>query len=178
LEEMMVAKQQQQQQLSPESAPKASSDVSANRTRTITETSNKRLKTSSTCEWEVFILKEAENDLEEASFRSYNTILNECKTELSNYRNKGGLNMFVDEDKRDMPDPLQAWWKIHHMTYPTVWLLAQYYLGNPATSASSERSFSVAGRILNPLAAGSTRSDKFEDMHFLRQNMEEFMDED
>jgi hypothetical protein len=126
----------------------------------------------------MYILKEAANDLEGDSFISASTIQADCKAELSKYRASRGLPIFADREQSEMSDPLQAWWKHHHTSYPTVWLVAQYYLGIPATSSSSERSFSAAGRILNPLAAGSTRSDNFENMHFLRQNMEEYMNEE
>ena len=57
-------------------------------------------------------------------------------------------------------------------------LPARYYLAIPATSASSERSFSAAGRMMNPLAAGSTRSDNFEEKFFLQQHMDEYIVEE
>ena len=182
LEEMVVARKQQQlaQASTPNSLPgdSANSETAGIGASTIAERPNKRLKTSASSDWDKYVLRETEDDLEEAVYLSSITLMAECKMELSKYRTSRGLQMFANADKRDMNDPLQAWWKLHHMSYPTVWLLAQYYLGIPATSASSERSFSVAGRILNPLAAGSTRSDNFEDTHFLRQNMDMFLDED
>jgi hypothetical protein len=185
LEEMVIARQQQQQQqqLALESTPNSSSDVSGNSgtagicARATTKKSNKRLKTSASSEWDMYIREEEEDGFEGASLVSYSTILADCQDELLKYKKSRGIPIFVNEDRVEMNDPL-AWWKSHHMSFPTVWLLARYFLGIPATSASSERSFSVAGRILNPLAAGSTRSDNFEDMHFLRQSMKEFMDED
>ena len=154
LEEMVVARKQQQlaQASTPNSLPgdSANSETAGIGASTIAERPNKRLKTSASSDWDKYVLRETEDDLEEAVYLSSITLMAECKMELSKYRTSRGLQMFANADKRDMNDPL-PWWKLHHMSYPTVWLLAQYYLGIPATSASSERSFSVAGRILTHL---------------------------
>jgi hypothetical protein len=63
---------------------------------------------------------------------------------------------------------LGGWQKYHNKTLHII----------SFSCAPIEQYFSVAGRILSQLAAGSTRGDNFEDMHFLRQKMKEFMDED
>lgn len=47
-------------------------------------------------------------------------------------------------------DVLQ-WWADHEDTFPNLSVLAQQYLGAPATSASAERLFSVAGRVFGDL---------------------------
>lgn len=49
-------------------------------------------------------------------------------------------------------DPL-TWWKNHKEKYPDLLKLAHQYLGIPATSASSERTFSTAGNIVSPKRA-------------------------
>jgi hypothetical protein len=65
-------------------------------------------------------------------------------------------------------DPLQ-WWKINHIKYPTLWRLCKIYHAIPATSASSERAFSIRGNIVTQeqcqLATGTV-----EGMHFLHEN--------
>ena len=45
-------------------------------------------------------------------------------------------------------DPL-LWWSDHEDEYPHLARMAQQYLGCPATSASAERVFSLAGRLYN-----------------------------
>lgn len=44
-------------------------------------------------------------------------------------------------------DPL-LWWKHHKDLFPLIFKIAQKYLSIPATSAMSERSFSIAGSIV------------------------------
>jgi hypothetical protein len=53
--------------------------------------------------------------------------------------------------------------------YPTLWRLAMIYFAIPATSAGSERAFSVAGCIV---AAKRCRlnTDTIENLHFLHGN--------
>jgi len=45
-------------------------------------------------------------------------------------------------------DDLLQWWKQQKDTFPKLWLLAQRILAVPATSAPSERVFSIAGLVL------------------------------
>ena len=138
--------------------------------------SNKRVKKSAvTSELWGRLLEGVEDDDVQHQNVSFEDIKAECEMELTKYKTSTSLPVFINRECRDMHDPLQEWWKDRASTYPTVWLLAQYYLAIPATSASSERSFSAAGRILNPLAAGSTRSDNFEEKYFVKQNMEDYL---
>ena len=46
----------------------------------------------------------------------------------------------------------RLWWKLHESTYPHLAMMArQFLLGCPATSASVERIFSVAGQLFDDL---------------------------
>jgi hypothetical protein len=58
------------------------------------------------------------------------------------------------------------WWSKKAEKYPTLWRLAMIYFAIPATSAGSERAFSVAGCIV---AAKRCRliTDNIENLHFL-----------
>jgi hypothetical protein len=84
-----------------------------------------------------------------------------CEAELAGYQAEEVIL------SRSM-DPLQ-WWKIKHMKYPTLWGLCELYHAILATSASSERAFSVSGNIFTQkrcqLATGTVQ-----DMHFLHEN--------
>lgn len=50
-----------------------------------------------------------------------------------------------------MSTDVLEWWASHEDTFPNLSVLAQQYLGAPATSASAERLFSVAGRVFGDL---------------------------
>ncbi|CAM4533447.1 unnamed protein product [Leuciscus chuanchicus] len=47
-----------------------------------------------------------------------------------------------------IPDKTLEWWKLHQPNFPRLSLLAKKYLSIPATSAPSERVFSVGGGIV------------------------------
>ena len=53
--------------------------------------------------------------------------------------------VFVNDNECNNP---LIWWKTKQLKFPTVAKLAKKYLGIPATSASSERIFSKARRII------------------------------
>ncbi|CAM4526972.1 unnamed protein product [Leuciscus chuanchicus] len=61
------------------------------------------------------------------------------ETELATY--------FLIPDIEPDTDPLE-WWKLHQPNFPRLSLLAKKYLSIPATSAPSERVFSVGGGIV------------------------------
>ena len=48
------------------------------------------------------------------------------------------------QDDRDV----LGWWREHHVTYPKLGVLARGILAIPASSSSSERNFSAAGRTI------------------------------
>ena len=47
-------------------------------------------------------------------------------------------------------DPLE-WWAANEINFPALSIMARQYLGVPATSASAERLFSLAGRAFDDL---------------------------
>ena len=55
--------------------------------------------------------------------------------------------------------------------FPNIWRLARKYLALPATAASSEQAFSIAGLILSAKQA-SLDPSTVTDLHFLRENWE------
>ena len=61
------------------------------------------------------------------------------------------------------------WWRVHHCKYPNLWRLASCILAIPATSAPSERVFSVAGNIVNKKRV-RLKTDKVDLLIFLRGN--------
>jgi hypothetical protein len=61
------------------------------------------------------------------------------------------------------------WWKNHRRQFPNVWKVAQIVLAIPATSASSERSFSLAGHIIAP-KRNRLDTKLVRKMHFLKEN--------
>jgi hypothetical protein len=63
------------------------------------------------------------------------------------------LNAIVqyrDMDKSDAEDPLD-WWRMHGEQLQPLDTVARWFLCIPATSAESERTFSLAGRVVSPL---------------------------
>ena len=51
----------------------------------------------------------------------------------------------------DMKTDLLEWWAENYINFPALSVMARQYLGVPATSASSERLFSIAGRSFDDL---------------------------
>ena len=92
----------------------------------------------------------------------------QCKSELLNYRGTHSIPTFVGTN---MNDPL-LWWKQHAGAFPTLWLLAAYFLAIPGTSALSERCFSAAGRIFTPSRAGVMSTDSFVESYVIKRNMD------
>jgi hypothetical protein len=97
--------------------------------------------------------------------RSEEEIKRKCEDELKEYRRISSLK-FND-------DPL-VWWKTFRVKFPTLWLLARYYLSIPATSTLSERCFSAAGRFMSAQRAGVTKPDNFEDGWLINRNIDLF----
>ena len=64
--------------------------------------------------------------------------------EVGLFRKETPLPMYEDEEQKIPTNPL-LWWKIHAVEFPQLAKLARRVLCIPATSAPSERIFSVAG---------------------------------
>jgi hypothetical protein len=62
-----------------------------------------------------------------------------------------------------------AWWAEQEDQFPSLSLMARQYLGCPATSASAERVFSLAGRIYSDLTQGMT-AQKLEERMWAKIN--------
>jgi hypothetical protein len=62
-----------------------------------------------------------------------------------------------------------VWWKDKAVKYPILWRLALLYFAIPATSAGSERAFSVSGNIVTAKRCRLS-TDTIEDLHFLHGN--------
>jgi len=93
-----------------------------------------------------------------------------CKAELELYLKCEGQQLCTrNKSEVIYSDPL-IWWKAHHATFPRLWYLARKYLCITATSAPSERAFSVAGNILTNkrCTIGTTM---FSENVFVKENM-------
>lgn len=84
---------------------------------------------------------------------------NQCMAELNAFK----AEPILPVSKNDDPLP---WWKMHAGRFPTLWKVAQVYLAIPATSASSERAFSVEGII----SIQKRCEEIMEDFHLLHEN--------
>ncbi len=62
-------------------------------------------------------------------------------------------------------------WALHRLTFPVLYSLAMRYLCIPATSATSERVFSAAGRVFTPLR-GSLKPSNLEDLTMIKINFD------
>ena len=72
-------------------------------------------------------------------------------------------------DKKTFVDPLKEWWVKQAKTYPNLSRLVRKYFGLPASAATSERAFTVAGSIISPKRAMLDPTN-VENLHFLREN--------
>ena len=64
------------------------------------------------------------------------------------------LDKFLALPIADMDTDILEWWAEHESQLPNLSKMARQYLGCPATSASAERVFSLAGRIYGDLNQG------------------------
>ena len=53
-----------------------------------------------------------------------------------------------------MDTDILEWWAAQEEKFPHLSVMAMQYLGIPATSASAERLFSIAGRVYDDLRQG------------------------
>ena len=55
--------------------------------------------------------------------------------------------MYLELPDEPMTTDVLKWWAAHESVFPRLSRMARQYLGCPATSASTERLFSIAGRV-------------------------------
>ena len=70
-----------------------------------------------------------------------------------------------------LADPF-CWWKVHKKKYPTVWLLAKYYLRIAATSANAKRCFRYTNRPFDPTRSQPSTAHNAEDTFFVNWNFD------
>jgi hypothetical protein len=63
-------------------------------------------------------------------------------SELSSYLNSDTVSQFGSDFS------ILSWWHQHKITYPILSILAKYVLTVPASTISSESTFSLAGRVI------------------------------
>ena len=67
-------------------------------------------------------------------------------------------------------DPL-VWWAENEVNFPALSVMARQYLGVPATSASAERLFSIAGRTFDDMRQ-AMKAEMLEMLMWARINRE------
>lgn len=83
------------------------------------------------------------------------------------------VEMYVAQKIAPADINILKWWDDHKETYPKLNKIAMFMHSIPATSAPSERKFSLAGNVLNCLRS-SLNPSKFEDLLLLHSNCEDF----
>jgi len=95
----------------------------------------------------------------------YDSCHDRCATEIRRYRKaKTPLSSNMSPDLN-----ILEWWKVNREEFPIVWKLAQLYLAIPASAASSERAFSIAGNIVTS-EQNRLNSELVEAVHLLHEN--------
>lgn len=61
---------------------------------------------------------------------------------------------YLSSRHSDNPDSMLQWWKFNKERFPALSKLARFIFSIPASSAPSERAFSVCGRILEERRTG------------------------
>jgi len=112
---------------------------------------------------------DSNDEQEEVAEESIESIVTK---ELENFKKDKGVHLFVNATDADkgFNCPLQ-WWKLNHGEYPNIWMLAKRILSVPATSAPSERVFSVASLIATK-KRGSLKPDNVNMLVFLKENFD------
>lgn len=64
---------------------------------------------------------------------------------------KSEVDKYLDLPPVPMKTDILKWWAAHEEDFPNLAGMARQYLGCPATSASAERLFSIAGRVYDDL---------------------------
>ena len=77
------------------------------------------------------------------------------------------LETYFRESCQEMDTYPLDYWKINYINYPTLANLANKLLSTPATSASVERLFSIAGKVFRPERC-SLKDDTFEKLMMIK----------
>ena len=77
-------------------------------------------------------------------------LLDKLKGELRRYRERPAESVFLDTRRKEYRNPL-GWWQDNKADFPIMSELARILLCIPATSAPSERIFSLASRVISKL---------------------------
>ncbi|KAL1528068.1 hypothetical protein AB1Y20_009434 [Prymnesium parvum] len=81
------------------------------------------------------------------------------------------VEKYLNESAAPMHTDVLQWWADREDKFPDLSVMARQYLGVPATSASAERLFSIAGRVFDDLR--QNMDDKaLEALMFARINKE------
>ena len=80
------------------------------------------------------------------------------------------IDHYFNEKIVPMSTNICTWWKDTAFIYPNMAQLAKKYLNIPATQASSERLFSLAGNILTD-DRGLLLDEHVEEIAFLHENL-------
>ena len=100
------------------------------------------------------------------------SVVEACRDELKRYIASPLLDLRtkIGEDEYIMNDPLE-WWRKNQVAFPILARLARIYLAVQATSAPSERVFSLASRVISS-RRGSMDPDFAGKMLFVTDNWE------
>ena len=74
------------------------------------------------------------------------------------------LKKYLDEPLAAKGSDVLEWWGANEWKFPAVAAMARQHLSVPATSASAERIFSLAGRLYGDLTHGLTETNLEERM--------------
>ena len=78
------------------------------------------------------------------------SLLDKLEDELERYRARPAASIFINTTTKEYRNPL-IWWKYNKADFPIMSELARILLCIPATSAPSERIFSLASRVISKL---------------------------
>ena len=84
---------------------------------------------------------------------------------------KSEAERYLELPDEPMTTNILEWWAAKERDFPQLSVMARQYLGCPATSASAERLFSIAGRVYNDLRQGMD-DDMLELLMWARINSE------
>jgi hypothetical protein len=108
----------------------------------------------------------AEQQVEDNEDEEEDMIRNICYAEFQRYKN---VSIDLHNIEGSFNDAL-AWWKRNDSKYPLLAMLAHECLAIPATSASSERIWSRASRILS-LKRASLKPEVAQQIMFVKENL-------